>query len=195
MTNLLEIITLHTAHLFDIGTSLHTPSSGGGKTIHARVTLQSGYTELTKEDLKKSAQLKEKLDGLLGERKNLLMYAITWYVRGLQEPNLANAYASYWIGFETLSSWFDGGIVTKGVCPKCNQIVFEKSISKRLKEFVEKLGITTITDKEIDDLYDKRSKLFHASIDKVTLETKEKLRGLLKGCIFSCLKQADEITK
>lgn len=188
LEKILEIISLYTNYLFGIETSIHT-SNDGRKEISGISVLESEYTELTEKIIRDSIRIKEKIDSIEDEDKaRFLKYALTWYRRGLQEHDIANAYASYWIGFETLSFWFEPDF--KDVkCEKCGQIIYEKSIGKRMREFVEKLKIENIDKKIINQLYSTRSKLFHNSIDDITIKDTHILQNLLKNCIFACTNQ------
>ncbi len=189
LERILEIITLHTNHLFQIGAFIHT-SSDKKKSLSFESTLESPYSELTEEILTNSVKINEKIDSIEDKNKaSCLRYALTWYSRGLQEHDTANAYASYWMGFETLSFWFEP-LASQDKCSECGQLVYEKSIGKRMREFVAKLEIENIDKKTIDKLYTTRSKLFHRSIDEITKEDLRILQNLLKNCIFTCANQS-----
>jgi len=186
LLELLQIITIKTNFLFDVGAFVHSPAQGH-KTLAFTSVLQEPYKELTKETIEESVLINEKISNMPEQKKTLLYYALTWYSRGLQEYDIPNKYASYWIGLETLSLWFDGPSKVIGTCDNCKQLIYNKSINRRMKDFIKQIGITNISNKEFNELSETRSSLFHVSSEGKIKTNLEKLRKLLKSAFEKCL--------
>lgn len=187
LSELLQLISLQVNRYFDIGVSYHV-SPDGAPTLHAISRLLSKHTELSEDILKTTVHQKEVIDSLDDDRKRLIQSALNWYSRGLREHNPVNAYASYWIGFETLSMWYDGVPEEQGKCDKCNQMIYNLSIAKRLKIFTKTLNVPNASSEEINTLYAIRNALFHRSNEKRATEHLAVLGSMLKNSLELLLK-------
>jgi len=175
-------ITVNSDYLFKINSQYYSPPDGGAGTVSAISVLEARYKELTEEQLKESVNLVEKINGLPAEKRDYLENAIKWYARGLEYTNPANKYASYWIGLETLSLWFDGISKQTGLCDECKQVIYNKSINKRMKDFLKNIGVN-IENKQFNEYSEIRSGLFHASVDDKVKEKLPELKEILKDAI------------
>lgn len=191
LKQLLKFLTLETGYIFTKGSLVYRKLQPDGSVSPATVSFESiiqrnpEIETLDENELKKAVELKEKFDLLGGREKEFLLRALIWYERGTKEIDRINSYANYWIGFESLSSIFGKGPPFK--CQNCGQQIQEESISKRMQEFLNTLGMKNRWKEEASEMYTIRNKLFHESkwsFDPMNLVN---LRKLLKDCIESYL--------
>ena len=189
-----KIMTLQTNMIFESGSIAYrtynslneewSPATVSGKSI---ITRNPSPEELVPEVIRKSIELRQKLDSLSSDEKDHLLRALDWYDRGNREGDKINSYANYWIGFESLSFIFGSGLPMK--CPKCEYELEHDSISKRMQNLLNKLGMTDRWKNEVKDLYEVRSALFHRSEIDFEESKRVQLKKLLKDCIISYLNE------
>lgn len=179
----LNIITLQTNSAFYLGQFDHNPGDKSTGSHHNDIMMQPPYQELTEETIGKTIDLKNKVDSLDSEKKELMIRTIDWYSRGVKEYDLINSFANFWIGFESLSYWFGQGPSFK--CPKCEHQIHPSSIRGRIREFLNKIGLSA-EEKMALKLYDIRNDLFH-NAKNFEPQMRINLRELLKKCILVCL--------
>jgi len=188
----LNLLTLHTNQIFRGGAISYRKINPDGTLSHSTVTLtstiirNSSPEELSFDLLTRVINLKEKIDSLDEKERILILRALEWYKRGTSEGDKINAYANYWIGFESLSFLFGDG--PPRLCTNCGEQVDEHSISKRMQEFLLKLGFNDRWKSEVKNLYRIRNLLFHNSSTEFHKENVDKLRNVLNDCIIECLK-------
>ena len=190
---LMQFLTTQTNRIFEHGGISYRQYDEEGKLSPATVSFVSTITrnpspeELNKNVLGRCVDLKQKFDSLKEEKKFFLRRSLEWYHRGTREGDKTNSYANYWIGFESLSSVFSKGPPRK--CPKCDTQIDSESISKRMQEFLTKLGYANRWKDEVKDLYDVRNSLFHRSETDFDRQNIVKLRDLLRDCLVTYLDQ------
>lgn len=193
-----KIMTLQTNMIFESGSVVYrkynsVDNSWSPATISGRstITRNSSPEELVSEVIRKSIDLKQKLDSLSFDQKEHLLRALDWYDRGNREGDKINSYANYWIGFESMSFIFGVGSPMK--CPKCAYELEHDSISKRMQNLLNKLDMTDRWKNEVKILYGIRSALFHKSSIDFEESKRTQLKNLLKDCIISYLNKYSQI--
>jgi hypothetical protein len=186
VNEILKLITLQTNFKMNLRGSYVVPGDPKKlKTLHGRSTLLPPIKELEPDILKKAVKYKEKIYASASPKKEYLLRAIEWYHKGTQETDRTNSFADYWIGFETLTFWFDGEEESIGKCDKCGQSLHVTSISKRMKDFARKIN-SSFSNTRIDDLFCIRSGLFHKSRE-IDIKDRNDVQKLLQECITLCL--------
>lgn len=183
MSSILSLLTLQTNFIFELGQFDHRPGDSRTSSHHNDVMLQPPYQELPEDAIKKAMDLKNKIDSMNGTQKDLIIRTIDWYYRGMKEYDLVNSFANFWIGFESLSYWFGNGPAWN--CSKCGTRLHPSSIRGRMREFLQKVGLSN-EEGMVLELYDIRNNLFH-NAKSFDPRMKSNLRDLLKKCILSCL--------
>jgi hypothetical protein len=191
LEQLLKFLTLETNYIFTRESLSYRKLRQDGSASPATVCAESIIQRNPKidiiydNDIKKAVALKEKFDRLHNPEKEYVMRALVWYERGTKESDVINSYANYWIGFESLTSIFGKGPPFN--CPKWGTRVQSESISKRMQEFLKRLGMTNRWQKEVKEMYCIRNKLFHQSKGGFNRTVLTNLKHLLKDCIETYL--------
>lgn len=183
VNQLLNIITLQTNSAFNLGPFDHNPGDKSMSSQHNEMMMQPPYQELMEGTIGKAIELKNKVDLMTSERKELMIRTIDWYSRGVKEYDLINSFANFWIGFESLSYWLGKGPSFK--CPECGHQIHSSSIRGRIREFLKSTGLSN-EEKTALKLYEIRNDLFH-NAKNFDPQMRINLRELLKKCIFACL--------
>lgn len=178
----LAFLTLQTDTPFEIGTlNYNSPSKNEGYIRAIAHPAISNIVELDKNSTTVAISKLEQMNNLSIEKKGLLIRAIEWFVRGVNESDTISSFANFWLGFEVLTYWFGKGSPWK--CQKCDTILQDSSTKARGKEFLEKLNIT---DYDFDDLYTTRNNLFHRA-EPMDPQKRIDLGYLLKKSILTCI--------
>lgn len=184
---ILSLLTLETDIPFEVGNlNYYSPSTRDGYTRALMNPVHSNIRELDENSAKNALVKLENLKNLDDMKKNQILKALEWFIRGTQESDMVNSFANFWLGFEALSYWFGEGSPWK--CQKCGTEIYKSSIRARGKEFLKKLNIRKY---DFDCLYEARNDLFHR-INPPDPQKRIDLGYLLKESIIGCLNSTDE---
>jgi len=184
---LLKVLTIKTDESFEYHASDYYKITEDEK-IQAGLVLPISVTHLEKprkiekKTIKETVELYKKINALNEKSKEIITRAIEWYDRAIKEKDKINAYANYWICFESLST-----IIGKGepwTCQKCGVQIQEESISKRIQVFLDKLGFEDFWRLSGKELYGIRNSLFHRSQTDFEGGKLEELKKILRRCII-----------
>ena len=189
---LLKFFMLNTDIVLDAGGITYKTIESDGTESPLTLSFTSVITEnplpeeVDKTKFEKSLELYDKFLMIdENDKQPNVLRAIDWYLRGLQEHDKINAYANYWIGFESLTFMFGDGPPTN--CKKCGHLICKHSINKRMKEFLNALKLTSKWETELERLYQIRNKLFHES-EEFHFDDVAKLRNMLKDSITATIR-------